>query len=307
MDLMADLTVEDVLARLFRTYLYPPDYQPATTFMATPTTDDPADITWQLGDFAVPEDENLVRQGSIIESGKELAIIRQYDEDTNTVFVQRGEYRTPVEAHATGDPVILSPPYARFSAFQAIGDNIITLSPKLYTVSAQNLVEVTGGISGVGDDLAVSVESVWRGDFSRGPDVTATIVDYHPAVGGRALMCNVPMGNLWVRYRRRMALPVDETDTLVSLGVDDAWINIVIIGAAADLFAGRDLPASQVEWVSQVLQAENIEVGTRSSLANGLARYRELLITRAQVEMDAEYEISVEQQDPFMIVTGGLV
>lgn len=300
------MTVQDVLARLFRTYLYPPDYQPATTFLATPVSDD-VDPIWQLGEFAVPEDENLVRQGSIIEVGAELAIIRQYNEDTNTVGVERGVYETPTSAHATGDPVILSPPYSRYSAFQSIGDNIITLSPKLYTVTAQNLVEVTAGVAGVGDDLAVSVESVWRGNFQLTPDVMAKIVDYHPAVGGRALLCSVPTGNLWVRYRRRMVRPTTEAATLDSLGVDEAWANIIIVGVAADLFAGRDLPASQVEWVSQVLQAENIEVGTRSSLSNGLARYRELLINRAASEMDQEYGISVDQQDPFMITTGGLV
>jgi hypothetical protein len=307
MDLMADPTVGDVIARLFRTYLYPPDYQPATTFQATPVTDDPSDITWNLGEFAVPEDENLMRQGSIIESGQELAIVRQYSEDTNTVFVQRGEYKTPVEAHATGDPVILSPPYSRFSAFQAVADNIIQLYPRLSTMASANLVEVANGIAGLGDDLGVEVLSVWAGDYTRRPDIDAKIVDFHPAVGGRAVIMNVPSGSFWLRYRRRMGSSESETDLLKDLGVDPRWVNILVAGAAADLFAGRDLPASQVEWVSQVLQAENIKVGTRADLAVGLARYRELLIDRAEAEMDAEYGITVHAQEAISVeVRGGI-
>jgi hypothetical protein len=145
------------------------------------------------------------------------------------------------------------------------------------------------------DDLAVEVVSVWDGSFSRQRDVNAKIVDYHPAVGGRALLSNVPLGDLWVRYRRRMGNVTSESQTLEEIGMDARWVGIVMVGAAADLFAGRDLPASQVEWVSAVLQAENIEVGTRASLAVGLARYRQLLLERAQAEMQAEYKIVVEQ------------
>ena len=294
-------TVRDVIERLYRTYLTPPDYQPATTFMATPTTADHGDITWNLGEFSVPEDENLVRQGSILEVNQELAIIRAYDEQSNTVFVERGVYGTPVEAHATGDAVILNTPFSRYSAFQAVADNIMQLYPRLYTVTAENLVEVTNGVSGTDDDLAVEVVSVWQGSFDLGPDINAKIVDYHPAVGGRAVLASIPQGNIWVRYRRRMGNATSELDLLGDLGVDERWVGIIMVGAAADLFAGRDLPMSQVEWVSAVLQAETIQVGTRADLAVGLARYRELLIGRAEKEMDAEYKLSVHMNDAISV------
>jgi hypothetical protein len=92
-----------------------------------------------------------------------------------------------------------------------------------------------------------------------------------------------------------------ESQTLEEIGMDARWVGIVMVGAAADLFAGRDLPASQVEWVSAVLQAENIEVGTRASLSVGLARYRQLLLERAQAEMQAEYKIVVEQNQAVQV------
>jgi hypothetical protein len=189
--------------------------------------------------------------------------------------------------------------------FQAVADNIMQLYPRLYTVTAENLVEVSGGVSGTDDDLAVEIVSVWHGDFEQGPEVNAKIVDYHPAVGGRAVLASIPQGSIWVRYRRRMGNATSELDELGALGVDDRWVGILMVGAAADLFAGRDLPMSQVEWVSAVLQAENIEVGTRADLAVGLARYRELLIGRAEKEMAAEYKLNVHMNDAITVRVRG--
>jgi hypothetical protein len=228
-------------------------------------------------------------------------LVRSYDETTLDIVVQRATYGTPAAAHAIDSPVVMNPPYSRLSAMEQVADNIMQLYPKLYTVRAQNLVEVTGTIASMNDDLAVEVVSVWDGSFSRQRDVNAKIVDYHPAVGGRALLSNVPLGDLWVRYRRRMGNVTSESQTLEEIGMDARWVGIVMVGAAADLFAGRDLPASQVEWVSAVLQAENIEVGTRASLSVGLARYRQLLLERAQAEMQAEYKIVVEQTQAIQV------
>ena len=233
--------------------------------------------------------------GSTRDPATELMIVRAFDETTQVITVYRGIYGTTPQDHVLDAPVIMNPPYSRQSMLEQVADNIMQLYPKLYTVTAENLVEVTGSVAGIGDDLAVEVVSVWQGDFSRSRDVTAKIVDYHPAVGGRALLSNVALGNLWVRYRRRMGNVTSESQTLESVGMDARWVGIVMVGAAADLFARRDLPASQVEWVGAVLQAENIEVGTRASLSVGLARYRQLLLERAQAEMQAEYKITVEQ------------
>jgi hypothetical protein len=294
-------TIGDVLNRLYRTYLYPPDSQPITSFLTSALVAEEGLSTLTLGGFAVPEDENLLRIGSILEANTELMAVRVFNETTQEITVQRGIYGTIPQVHAIDSPVVMNTPYPRSSALEYVADNIMQLYPRLYTVTAENLVEVTNGVAGIGDDLAVEVLSVWEGDFDRGPNVDAKIVDYHPAVGGRALLSNIPMGNLWVRYRRRMANVVSETQTLESIGMDARWVGIVMVGVAADFFAGRDLPASQVEWVSAVLEAENIEVGTRAQLSVGLARYRELLLTRAEAEMNAEYKVKTHMSDAISV------
>ena len=79
-----------------------------------------------------------------------------------------------------------------------------------------------------------------------------------------------------------------ESDVIADLGVDERWVNIVMIGAAATLFAGRDIPAANTEWVSATLEAENIRVGSRLSIAGGLRQYRNQLLSDASKEMKAE-------------------
>jgi hypothetical protein len=288
-------TVHDVVERLFRTMLYPPDYQPPLTLLAHSVLADTDTI--EFGAWAIPEDEALVRIGSIIEIGHELMLVTNYDDSTMAATVKRGVYGTAGVPHGVGAPTLLSPPYPRSSVFAAVADNIITLYPKLYTVNGDQMFDVSNGVAAVEDPLAVEVISVWTETYGKSPDIDAKIVDFHPTFGTRALVTNIPTGPVWVRYRRRMASPTSEADDLYDLGVDERWVNIIIIGAAADLLAGRDVPKAQSDWVSNTLEAEHVEVGTRATLSVGLARYRELLMDRASQEMGAEYRPKVRIRD----------
>jgi hypothetical protein len=118
--------------------------------------------------------------------------------------------------------------------------------------------------------------------------VEGRIVSYHPLTGARALLTGGNSGVIWMRYRKRMGVAESEADVLADLGVEDSWINIVMMGAAATLMAGRDVPASQTEWIAATLEAENISVGTRMSIAGGLRQYRNILLNDASAEMKAE-------------------
>lgn len=281
-------TIGALIERLYRTYLYPPDHRPAQAHLDGAITN--SDTTIVFKNFVIPEDEELVRGGAIIEMGSELAQLRDYDPVTLTATnVIRGVMGTTAVNHADDDPILLSPPFPRLSVFEAVADNIISLYPRLYTVAAAEIVSVGAGIAPMDDDLAVEVVEAWVGGYDGTQDIDARIVDYHPSVGGRALVTNLQVGDIWVRYRKRFGEPADESATYASLGLEPRWVNIVMLGTCADLFAGRDLPASHVEWVEAVLQAENIPVGTRSSLAQRLASYREYLIEAAKKEMRAEY------------------
>ena len=279
-------TVAQLIDRTYRTYLEPPDNRAVSCLLAADL--DTVATTVMLKNFAVPEDEQLIRLGILIQVGSELMLAVGYDATPQTVTVLRGRANTEPTAHVVDDEVKLSPPYPRQSVFEAVADNIIGLSPRLFQVRTEQLTPTASGVYGIADNLALSIIDPAGGQ----------IVDYHPSAGGRAMIFTGGLGSIWVRYRTRCGEPASESDELVELGVEERWANIVMIGAAADLLVGRDIPATHTEWVGKVLKAENIRVGTRQSIAVGLAQYRQLLIDRFQKEQGNEYQPKVRMLSP---------
>jgi len=291
----SEYTVASVMERLFVQWLTPPDDQYAQVALAANITDDVVN-TITLGAFTIPEDELLLRQGSLLEANQELMRVVTYDSITRIAEVQRGEYGTPKSVHNTPLLLNLNPPYTRAAVFEAVADNIITLYPKLSTSANELLSPSAQHVYAIADELAVSVIQSIPGDFTSTADLQGEIVDFHPMVGGRALIVNNFTSTVWLRYKRRMGKATAETDSLATLGVDERWVSIVMAGAAADLMAGKDIPASHTEWVKSVLEAENIRVGTRMSLSGGLRQYRNMLIDDASYEMKAEYKPKVRMR-----------
>jgi hypothetical protein len=294
---MSDVTLEAVIDRLLVSYLTPANDQDIQVRLGSGVDDSTQTIT--LGGFTIPEDEALLRQGSILELERELVRVVEYDDLAGSVTVTRGIYSTTPAAHTTPLLMNLNPQFTRDTVFQAVADTIITLYPRLFTTNVEYLSTVSGGVFPINDDLAVELLSAWVDGWTGSTEVHGEIVDYHPLAGGRAIILNHPMGGaMWMRYRRRMARAESEADTLDDLGVDERWVNIIMAGAAADLLAGKDIPASETEWVKSVLEAENIQVGTRMSIAGGLRQYHGMLLDRAANEMRAEYKPKVRMRNP---------
>ena len=297
----SEYTVASVMNRLFVAILTPPDAQSAQVALAADIDALVTDIT--VGDFTIREDEALLRQGSILELGQELVRVVSYDAITSTVSVTRGEYGTVPAAHLVPLLMNLNPVYTRATVFESVADNIITLYPRLFTTSQEYISTVSAGIFPMTDDLAVEVLSAWADGWTGSTDIMAEIVDFHQLTGGRSVITNhATAGALWFRYRRRMGKATSEADTLVSLGVDERWVNIVMLGTAADLLAGRDLTAAQTEWVKSVLEAENIRVGSRMSIAGGLYQLRNMRLDDASAEMKAEYKTRVHMRNPMKVI-----
>jgi len=281
--------------RAFRTYLEPPNARAAIAKLDGAINDTVTSLTVDLASWQIPEDEELMRNGVLLEIDAELIEVLTYDELTGICTVVRGVEGTTATAHLDRNSIKLSPNYPRQSVFDALADNIVNLYPTLYTVRA---MEVMGpGVAAMEDPLAVDIVEMWAGASGYGSNIEGRIVDFHPSVGGRAVIFDGDRGNggpglgsAWVRYRRRFGSATSEDDTFEELGLDSRWVNIAIIGACADLFIGADMEASQVEWVGGVLAAENIPVGTRSQVAAAMLRYREVLIDKAKSEMRAEYK-----------------
>ena len=289
-----EYTVASIMDRLYVQVLTPPDAQFAQARLGLDVNETVE--TFLVNEFTLPEDEALLRQGSILELDQELVRVISYDTKTASVLVTRGEYGTVPAVHETPMLMNLNPPYTRATVFEAVADNIIQLYPSLFTTSEELLSSSASGVFSIGDELAVTVLSITRGDFTSTAELEGKIVDFHPATGGRSLITNLGTGTVWLRYRRRMGKAVEETDVLADLGLDERWSTIVLMGAAADLIVGRDIPAAQTEWVKSVLEAENIRVGTRMSLAGGLRQYHGMLLKAAMKEMKAEYRPTIRMR-----------
>jgi len=288
-------TVGTIMERLFQAYLTPPSDQEAQVWLGSNVSDTATTIP--LGDFAIPEDEALLRQGSLIEGAQELMRVVAYDATTPSVNVVRNEFGTIAVAHSTPTLFNINPTFSRASVFEAVADNIALLSPKLFTITQEYMVHLGKNVYYLDDELAVDIVSIWRegDDFDFDYNINGEIVTYHPLANGRAVICEAQAQDIWVRFKRRMGRPTAETDTLDSIGVNPRWVNIIMAGAAADLLVGRDIPASQTEWLKSVLEAENIRVGTRMSLAGGLRQYRNMLLddTAKEIRSDSRKRIRI--------------
>lgn len=290
-----EYTVASIIDRLFITYLTPPDDQYAQVALGSNIDDSQTTII--LGAFTIPEDEALLRQGSLLELDQELVRVVSYDATQNTVTVERGEYGTVKVAHTIPLLINLNPTYTRAAVFEAVADNIILLYPKLFTTDNAYLSTVSAGVFPINDELCVEVLSAWADGWSGHRNIQAEVLDFHQLAGGRCIITEGRnAGSLWFRYRRRMAKATAETDLLFDLGMDERWVNIVMTGTAADVLVGRDIPAARTEWIKSVLEAENIRVGTRLSIAGGLRQYRNMLLDDAAKEMQAEYRPKVHMR-----------
>ncbi len=298
-------TIEQVIDRLKRTFLIAPDNQPAITTITTALTADAADVSVTFGTFGLVEDEGYMMPGSIVELNRELVRIVTYNELSKVATIKRQVDSTPLQAHAAGDEAVLGPSFARQSMYEAIADNIIRLYPRLFTVKAELLVSVAYGVYPLYDELAVTVLTAWPESQTFGvpQNFKAEIVDFHPQVRGRAVLAPLTTDSLWVRYRRRMKRPTDVTDLLVDLGVDDAWEEIIVLGAASDLAMNADMPYLRPDFLGDVAENEVVRFGSRTSVARLLAQKRDDLITQAMREMRAEYRPTVHRRSPWDDVT----
>jgi len=298
-------TVEQVIDRLKRTFLVAPDNQPAITTITTSLTADADDVDVTFGVFGLTEDEGYIMPGSIIELDRELVRIVTYNELSKEATIKRAIDSTPLQAHDADSDAILGPSFARQSMYEAISDNVIRLYPRLFTVKAELLASVAYGVYPLYDELAVDIITAWpeTQTFGVPQSFKAEIVDFHPQVRGRAVLSPLTTHSLWVRYRRRMTRPSDVTDELSDLGVDEAWEEIVVLGAASDLAMNADIPYLRPDFLGDVAENEVVRFGSRTSVARLLAQKKEDLIDQAMREMRAEYRPKVHRRSPWDDVT----
>lgn len=304
-------TVADLMERLYRTILEPPNMQPHMGFLASDISDTASAFT--IDGFALPEDEEFLSVKPLVEIDSELMRVMEYSRDTNVATVQmvptRNKNGTTAASHAAGTVIKIGTIFPRLSVFEAVADNIIQLYPQIYTVRNSLLTAIGPNVYPIEDPLAVmSISATPDAGYEGNLDIQGHIVDYHPLTGGRSFITNAAVGlSLWVRYRRRFGDAQTEADELDDLGLEPRWVTCVMMGAAADLLAGADVSSEHEDFISKQIEAETEPPGTSVSIAARLRQYRNVLLSEFGAEMDTEYQPSMEILDPFAQVTGGLV
>ena len=69
-------------------------------------------------------------------------------------------------------------------------------------------------------------------------------------------------------------------------------------GVAAQLMAGRDIPAATTDYISDQMSLSSYPVGSSNSVRNSLLQYQQLLINQARKYLRATYPeaVSVDGQ-----------
>ena len=322
-------TIGDLVNRVFREYLEPMDDLNSYTAVATDFNASATSISFDA-DLLTQEEEDMMDAGTIIECEQELMYCTDIDTVNNTITVVRGALGTEPTGHTTGKIIKIAPVFTRKAVFDAVVDQINNLFPTLFAVDTQSITTGTG-YTLIGDysspgthNYIVSILGAISQytDFSAGSDttgvnfspVTCSLVElpnpftYTDSDGVSRTMTystgpsqvhaiqfsGIASGHTaYVTVKKKFIEPTAESDTLATIGLEDEYEPIIMAGVAAQLIAGRDIPAATTDYISDQLAVSNYPVGSTNSVRNSLLQYQQLLINQSRKYLRAKYPEAV--------------
>ncbi len=323
------LNISGLIDRVYREYLEPMDDVTSYTTLFTGVTDSETTITF-AGELLTQEEKDAMDAGTIIECDTELMRCVSLDTVNNSVVVVRGVRGTDKAAHLAGAVIKIAPPFPRQVVFDAIKDQINNLFPTLFAVDTQSITTGTG-YTLIGDysspgthNYIVSILSAISQytDFSVGSDttginfnpVTSSLVELPnpftytdadgvsrtitystgPSVVHAIQFAGISSGHTaHVTFKKKFIEPTAESDTLATIGLETEYEPIVMAGVAAQLMAGRDIPAATTDYISDQMSLSSYPVGSSNSIRNSLLQYQQLLINQARKYLRAKYPEAV--------------
>ena len=163
--------------------------------------------------------------------------------------------------------------------FDAVADSIESLSPRLWTVgieetsAAPEAIELPAGALGI---LSVRGYINGRWGLASGYELLS---DFPYSATGKALQFDAPGSEpLIVKYRKATTRPTAETQDLADLGVEDAWVKAICVGAAASVLSSREVDRATVEFITNILEDEGYPAGAGTDLRNSLLQYQDYLM-----------------------------
>jgi len=321
--------IGDLVDRVYREYLEPMDDLVSYSTLSTGVNDSVTSVVFD-GDMLSIEEEDALDKGTVIEINQELMICTDLNTVTNTITVKRGAKGTAAAAHTAGDLIKISPPFPRKNVFDAVKDQINNLFPTLFAVDTQQIT-VGDGYTFVGTYDSVGTHNYIVSiigaisqytDFSSNSDTTGvnfsnvacSLVElpnpftYNdsdgvertftystgPSVVHAIQFAGISSGHTtYVTFKKKFIEPTAESDTLATIGLEQEYEPIIMAGVAAQMMAGRDIPAATTDYISDQLAVSNYPVGSSNNVRNSLLQYQQLLINQARKYLRAKYPESV--------------
>ena len=322
-------TIGNLIDRVFREYLEPMDDLNSYTAVATDFNASATSISFDA-DLLTQEEEDMMDAGTIIECEQELMYCTDIDTVNNTITVVRGALGTEQTGHTAGKIIKIAPVFTRLAVFDAIKDQINNLFPTLFAVDTQSVTTGTGyTLLGSYDDVGthnyvVSILSAISQytDFSSGSDstgvnfnpVTCSLVELPnpftytdsngtdrtmtystgPSVVHAVQFAGIAAGHTsYVTFKKKFIEPTAESNTLASIGLENEYEPIIMAGVAAQMMAGRDIPAATTDYITDQMAVQGYPVGSSNSVRNSLLQYQQLLINQARKYLRAKYPEAV--------------
>jgi hypothetical protein len=295
---MADIA--DVIERVYRDYLLPPDEQPSRFTVDTGGID--ASATTLPVDTALlsPEETDLIGAGTLIEvvsttTGGELMLVEATDDPPTSLTVRRNMFGTTAAAHIATDLIFLAPDFPRQTVFDAVADTIEGLWPRLWTPKVEETYAATDPV-----ELPAACEEIL--------EVRVLAAKRWVLTGGWELLTNYPLAStdkaiqfmaggsgesIQVLYRAAPTRPTTESDVLTDLNVEAGWVKVVAVGAAAQVIANEDIDRATVDYITQMMESEGFPAGAGANLRNSLLQYQDFLIQPLAAGLEARNRTSI--------------
>lgn len=289
----APTSVRAVIDRVYRSYLHPGDDQPARALLATTVDNIGTAWTYSAGMLAADEEE-LFAPGVVVEVGTEQALVTAVDLGTRKLTVVRGYNGTARVGHDADEPLTVQPPFSRQSVFDAVADGVVGLYPTLYHVDTTALTTASTYVEVPAEVVNVTGFSYETG--SRWVDGNVALLDpFPPSSTGKAVnFYGIPPGKSGhLTYRALFARPTAESDDLAASGVQESWLRIVEVGAAAQILSGRELDSVQQQYITEQLRAESYPALTAMRQAGALWEVRDRLMREAAKRLYGSTEVPV--------------
>lgn len=230
-------------------------------------------------------DAGPITQGARIEIDAEEMYV--WAVNGQTVTVERGFNGSTAATHAQNAHVVVDPRYPRHVILRALNDDLRDLSSPVNGLFKSSYVDLTYSpaydgydLTGVSDLIGI-LDVFYEEPTRRGwtPTQWRLNRDLPTAdfASGNAVFINAafPGSTVRVRYKAPFStITYSTSDVETTSGLPASAIDIPVLGAAARLIAGREIPRNQVESQPSTRRADEVPPGAIANSARALLAFR---------------------------------